>query len=283
MSARRRVGERIPPGEAWARPCRCDPNPFQCGPSCGCMGCGCLKERPVLFTGGNVIEIGADRKTQTRRIVKPFAHPVEGAQWCDCLCGEIDPSDQPCVRCREIACGRSPYGTPGDRLWVRETWAAGKGYDADPAQKLRRAKVSDMHMGINIWYRADDSGPTSWNQISDPPRLETGKANPNARGEWRPSIFMPRWASRLQLEVTGVRVERLNSISEADAIAEGVMKDRGIGCAGWWRDYLNADCALPSAVDSYASLWESINGRGSWKLNPWVWCITFKRIEVTCG
>lgn len=264
MSARRRVGERIPPGEAWARPCRCEPNPFQCGAGCECMGCGCLKERPVLFTGGNVIEIGADRKTQTRRIVKPFAHPAEGAQWCDCLCGEIDPSDQPCVRCREIACGRSPYGKPGDRLWVRETWAAGKGYDADPSQKLRRAKVSDMHMGINIWYRADESGPT----YRHGDEITIAKPNPKGRGEWRPSIFMPRWASRLQLEVTGVRVERLNSISREDAIAEGVTQ-----FFEWALD----------PVGKYRELWESINGAGSWALNPWVWCITFKRIEVTCG
>lgn len=257
------------------RPCRCDPNPFQCGEGCTCVGCGCMKEGPVLFTGENVVRIFNDLKWQTRRMVKNPAKPAHGAEWGECLCREVDPADQPCVRCEAIA-GRCPYGKPGDRLWVRETWAVGKGYDADPNQKppLPRAKVSDMHPGIRMWYRADLSNPASWRKTDwehfDDLHFE---ATPDhrARGQWRPSIFMPRWASRLQLEVTHVRVERLNEISEADAIAEGV-----------------------ESVDAYRRLWNEINGgdrRKEWITTgedetvsaPWVWCIEFSRVEVTCG
>jgi hypothetical protein len=261
------------------RPCRCDPNPFQCGEGCTCVGCGCMKERPVLFTGGNVIEIQEDRKTQTRRMVKDPAKPEPGAEWGECVCREIDPADQPCVRCEAIA-GPCPYGKPGDRLWVRETWAVGKGYDADPhfkppgakrARALPRAKVSDMHPGIRMWYRAGDGRPASWCKTDwehfDDLRFEA-RPDHKARGQWRPSIFMPRWASRLQLEVTRVRVERLNSISPEDAIAEGVTQ-----FYEWALD----------PVGKYRELWESINGAGSWALNPWVWCIDFKRVGVTCG
>lgn len=139
-----------------------------------------------------------------------------------------------------------PYGQPGDRLWVREAWQGDK---------------HDFDAGIMPLYRATDE------------RTEAG---------WRPSIHMPRWASRILLEVTAVRVERLQAISEADAIAEGIESVRNEG--KYWRDYSNPagrDCESMTAVtpvESYRTLWESINGQGSWAANPWVWVVEFNKV-----
>ncbi len=139
-----------------------------------------------------------------------------------------------------------PYGVPGDRLWVREA----HGY------------VSEDKFGPvwdSIIYRADDNA--GWS------------------GKWRPSIHMPRAASRITLEVTGVRVERLQEISEADAIAEGIEPG---AVPGWWSLYgrdANDDMDRSPRV-AYRSLWESINGPGSWDSNPFVWVVEFKRLET---
>jgi len=144
---------------------------------------------------------------------------------------------------------RCPYGQAGDRLWVRETWAKW-GRDDQCGEG-----PSQTHEPI---YRAD-SYPWDWGD------------------KWRPSIYMPRWASRITLEIIAVRVERLQDISSADAIAEGIEP-----CAsgGEWRNYLdsapNRDALTPRV--SYRSLWESINGPGSWAANPWVWVVEFKRM-----
>ncbi|MFN8993924.1 MAG: hypothetical protein ACK5X3_09750, partial [Pseudomonadota bacterium] len=142
-----------------------------------------------------------------------------------------------------------PYGQPGDRLWVREAWLTVDGESA--------------------FYRADYA--------------------PDAKGErdhgvsWRPAMFMPRWASRIELKVTGIRVERLQDISEADAVAEGV--ERTVTGDGW-RRYCNDEqqeaaglTPCSSAIGSFQSLWESINGPGAWGANPWVWVVEFRRIE----
>lgn len=158
----------------------------------------------------------------------------------------------------EFAC---PYGKPGDTLWVRETWAP-------------------LHE-----HTADGScGPSCCAYAADPPVC------PPVRTKWRPSIYMPRWASRLTLEVTGVRVERLQDISEEDAVAEGIESvntGRNIG----WLDYSgDAEAGTPyvtpagterawhSPISSYRTLWERINGAGSWDANPWVWVVEFPRV-----
>ena len=197
----------------------------------------------------------AGTKTQTRRVMKP--QPPE-----DCRLlvesifptkvdkhGEESPGDERfgvttydgdwCLPC--------PHGAPGERLWVRERWGEFRRRPGEPV------------------YYADDP-------------LALGASNP-----WRPSIFMPRRFSRITLEITGVRVERLQDISEADAIAEGI---ESLPCddVRAFRDYLDGgersgmySFQTTDARKSYRSLWESINGAGSWDANPWVWIVEFRR------
>jgi hypothetical protein len=235
-----------------------------------------MKERPILFSGPMVRTILDDTKTQTRRVVKPQA-AVLTDEMARAL-GVQPPAaeNQPVIPC--------PYGIPGDRLWVRETWQAihvsidpetGYGDDVQYAAKIPASNESGWW---SIAYAATD--PSARDCIGD-------------RGfPWRPSIFQPRWASRILLEITDVRVQRLHQISEQDARAEGAdksltreeMMDRA---AGWPR--------LPSHRSGFRNLWDTINGSTkperddngnviaardfSWSANPWVWAITFRRVH----
>lgn len=135
---------------------------------------------------------------------------------------------------------RCPYGQPGDRLWVREAWSR----DEEDGALFYRADVGTGNEADD-WQRNIDDGASGY--------------------RWKPSILMPRWASRITLEVTGVRMERLQDISEADAVAEGVSGKR------------TADADF-SAREAYSVLWEQINGPGAWDANPWVWVVEFKRV-----
>jgi len=218
-----------------------------------------VKERPILFSAPMVRALLAGTKTQTRRVCKPAeAHglsfvvevpdPQERGQVYNCShFGDEEGS----------VLFASPYGGVGDRLWVREAWRTLNVHDHVPPRELSGAKV---------WYEAQDDVPF----------------HPTAFGKLRPSMFMPRWASRLTLEVTKVYVERLQDISDADARAEGIEKQSdGIG---WKRGPISGD--IPNTATrtafprlAYQSLWESINGPGSWAANPWVWCVSFRRIE----
>lgn len=184
------------------------------------------KERPILMSGPMVRALLEGRKTQTRRACK----------------GQRELSN-----IHDFQLDRCPYGKPGQKLWVRETFSgphcmeATEGRAAVPPSKWDRSS--------HIWYWAD--------------------GNPES-GDWtkpRASIFMPRWASRILLEITDVRVERLQDISEGDAIAEG------------WEPLASRNPGNGGPFDWYRSLWESINGAGSWDANPFVWVIIFKRIE----
>ena len=141
-----------------------------------------------------------------------------------------------------------PYGVPGDRLWVRETHLyVGPGSGSDLPSYIEERKDLANHKRENVWYRADRADHESY--------------------RWTPSIHMPRWASRITLEITGVRVERLNDISEADAMAEGASPV-----------LVPPDGGDQPHVVGYRDLWESINGAGSWDANPWVWVVAFRRV-----
>jgi hypothetical protein len=188
------------------------------------------KSRPMLFSGPMVRAILDGHKWQTRRALKPRASKVYDF---------LDKSTQ-YNNCKII----SPYGQPGDQLWVRETWAM-----------------------INGQYVYAASAPRD---------IVDGKPAP-VIGGWKPSIHMPRVASRITLEVTGMRIERLNNVSEDDALAEGIVRFSVAGQSA----YGLADSGnpiLPRAALAYRDLWEKINGLGSWAANPWVWVIEFKRI-----
>lgn len=217
-----------------------------------------VKERPILFTGAMVRAILAGTKTQTRRLVKPVgrdggfvvydnetldAWPYRSDDGESCYHTTWTKDGRYCLHETPIEC---PHGAAGDRLWVRETFS-----ESEPCFLGGKAQPT-------VWYRANNNRPT-W-----------------AERRWRPSIFMRRPLSRLLLEVTDVRVQRLQDISEADAKAEGIeyVDDgrghygvRGVdGTHGW------------TAAESYGRLWESINGAGSWDRNPWVWAVNFRRV-----
>jgi len=199
-----------------------------------------MKERPILLKDEMVRAILEGRKTQTRRMVKPQPTALTS----DGLPFAQTANDESFGRLgKVIAC---PYGQPGDRLWVRETFT-------DEAGGIW------PYLGEHISYRADPLQPLC--------------------ERWTPSIHMPRWASRITLEITSVRVERLQSISYADAQAEGVQTET----ADPWFYHITTernvyDFAADEPQGSFRKLWESINGPGSWAANPWVWVVEFKRV-----
>lgn len=193
-----------------------------------------MKERPILFSAPMVRALLAGTKTQTRRVVKPQPTGFvggPGVTLCDSSPAPLVPMNDFAGTCgQEIIC---PYGQPGDRLWVRETW-----HDASSA--LHSCAL----------YRADGG------EIYG--------------GKWAPSIHMPRWASRITLEITSARAERLQDISEADALAEG--------CNVHPDHHGKPPTSIYSPVQAYRDLWERINGPGSWDANPWVWVVEFRRL-----
>jgi len=200
-----------------------------------------MKERPILFSGPMVNAILDNRKTQTRRPIKwPVFGPTIGTARIQRI---FIPED--IEKHREAIVSRCPYGQPGDRLWVREAWA-------------------DCKCG-DFYFRAD-----SFHGPDEKPYCPGCDKNLD---RWRPSILMPRWASRITLEITAVRAERLQNISAKDAVAEGVIIE-GSGM-------MDACDIASQAKDKYRDLWDSINAkRGfSWDSNPFVWVIEFKRIN----
>ena len=218
-----------------------------------------MKDRPILMSAPMVRATLAGTKSQTRRAVThpvlqglPKIGDIGGGWWGD-----------------EAFQARCPYGQPGDRLWVREAWS----HDAESLEHCRASAEDAMGGGAyGPYYRATEVAPDTLS--------------------WKPSIHMPRWASRITLLITSVRVERLQDISEADAMAEGIerlpdpvidggwsgpnrftLKGMGAGaCAGLvsWN--------APTATELYQRLWTEINGPDSWAANPWVWAVEFKRV-----
>ena len=218
-----------------------------------------MSDRPIIFSGPMVQAILAGRKTQTRRIAKINA--IMGNRVAvtspDERLIELEPGEfrRGLFHCDSTGALTGAYRLPaatGDRLWVRETWAAGA-----CAEGL---SPTCLHQGFwrrdngGLWYRADEAEP----------------AHPiTPRGRWRPSIHMPRWASRLTLLVTDVRVQRLQEISEGDAIAEGVVPR--------WPDgvEIRHDGSGGVCREAFAHLWNILHGPDAWAENPWVAAITF--------
>jgi hypothetical protein len=220
-----------------------------------------MKERPIIFSTDMVRAILAGLKTQTRRIAS-FIPLHEGLNfgWSGLKAGHYftDAPEHGWVLrarrgdgCWEDKTDRSfcRYGLPGDRLWVRETWAVSKEFDRLPGSKIPEAGHE------KVWYLAD--GP-----------------KPEWAGRTRSARFMPRWASRIVLDVVNLRLERVQKITPADVVAEGIIKTED-------GSYLGPD-GYPHghAWEAFSRLWDSINAKRGYSFdsNPWVWVIEFKRV-----
>lgn len=226
-----------------------------------------MTDRPILFSAPMVRALLAGRKTQTRRPLYTVRGMGDRALGGDCVHDHYPQATPP---------GTYPViGTwfkakPGDRLWVRETWGL---YDpdghsdmnSDLRQKMPASAFVTGDEKVLAFWRRRVAYRATWQE----PRYGVGPAGPVL---WRPSIHMPRWISRIALEVTDKRVERLQDISPSDALAEGVWTGA--------QEMLNSERAgvLVDHVGAYRSLWEHINGPGTWADNPWVVALTFKRI-----
>ena len=251
-----------------------------------------MNTRPILFSSSMIRAILDGRKSQTRRVVKgsinglhhngwPLHELRSYANWPLSGLREVDPDAM--VAVFDIQCAvddtriervRCPYGTIGDRIWVRETWAVERCCDDESPSQI------ESHYPVTY--------------LADAPRDQMHAA---FQGKSRPSIFMPRWASRITMEITGIRVERVQDISEADARAEGMLPNWVGDPAEFDPDehgYLPFDADeegnVPgcdpydsfTARDCFARLWDSINGAkagASFEANPWVWIVEFKRAE----
>lgn len=229
-----------------------------------------MKDRPILFSGPMVRALIDGTKTQTRRIVKPQPaalhhlgiHRAKVNDGPHCQRIYEWGMEQPVNGCFVSEC--CPYGVPGDRLWIRETIA------------VHSRHCEGQGIGYTLEYRADGRTRELQPDLRVLPGHECYPHQKIADKGWRPSIHMPRWASRITLEITDVRVQRLQDISEEDAALEGV---EGKGKT-WACPLLKSGLCL--VVDNprraFRGLWDMVNGAGSWYANPWVWAISFRRI-----
>lgn len=232
-----------------------------------------MRERPILFSGPMILALLAGRKTVTRRVVKPQPTPCEYAPGKHALAGQV-------IEGNDAVLAQCPYGKPGDLLWVKETWRTAAVLD-ELSPRAIAAKALEAGYELPwapLQYEADGKS-VDWDYLWKGP------------GKVRVSIHMPRWASRLTLEVVSVRVERLHDFTDNDAKAEGLscltkdggrtykygIPDRdglpGTDDTGWpWVEWARDPC------EAFQRLWVSINGAESWDANPWVWRVEFKRI-----
>lgn len=217
-----------------------------------------MTERGMIFNAEMVRAILDGRKTQTRRIMKPQPEPCpRGGHWWPSNVFKTMLHVE-----EEMQNGKGgwgglvgdacPFGDVGDRIWVRETFQ-GPLFDYDLMDSYCKDPTPFEKPEFCV-YKADGV-----------PAPEFYDADDELHCCWRPSIHMPRWACRILLEITNVRVERLKSISDGDAIREGCST----------ADMKSGDCV----ADVFARLWASIYGDESWNSNPWVWVISFKRVE----
>lgn len=221
-----------------------------------------MKERPIIFNDEMVRAILAGRKTMTRRPMK--VQPESPNFGLSFITESNRKSDEgkyfwsisdACglkIRSNPFPC---PFGAVGDRLWVREAFQ-GPLFDEDQVQEYWEDN-SRFENPEFCEYRADGNHEPEYFDADD-----------NLRHGWRPSIHMPRWASRITLEITDIRVERLQDITEGDARSEGVTL---------------SNPRILSHRDEFRQLWGDIYGCDGWRSNPWVWVIAFKRVDTGCA
>lgn len=218
-----------------------------------------MKERPIIFHESLIESLLDGRKTQTRRVMK--VQPPQG--W-----GGISDRAAMLTEC--------PHGKPGDLLWVREAWGKGGGY-GEECQTVCYKSDSTCYIGSEQYpvedvIRGTFGSPESTITYSSP-----------RDNKWNSPVAMPRWASRITLEITCVRVERLQDISVKDSRAEGVQElplQKGKP-GSWWRYEAFASKHYRTEIDAFRGLWTNINKspENSWEANPWVWVIDFKKLE----
>ncbi len=214
-----------------------------------------MKERGMIFNAEMVRAILDGRKTQTRRPIR--IEPSSGVRTSPFVKSGFEDGHGKMLSC--------PFGAVGDRIWVRETWAMLGNEDRCPIDWNDNVVKDGGHDAARIYRASCTQGDYGLWQIPDDADWKPHTDSMQYDGTWTPSIHMPRWASRITLEITDVRVERLNSISDTDANAEGVSAD-----------------PLSPARYVFGSLWQSIYGADnpqSWQANPWVWVIEFRRVE----
>ncbi|HDZ0557824.1 TPA: hypothetical protein RRU08_003758 [Klebsiella pneumoniae] len=235
-----------------------------------------MKEHGMIFNGEMVWAILDGRKTQTRRIMKPQPEPCpHGGHWWPSNVFKTMLHVE-----EEMQNGKGgwgglvgdacPFGDVGDRIWVREAYRFPASLDDVSPTGVGEMAVATGYRKpwAPTFYEFTGTFSDGWKGFETPPKVSDA-------GKLRPSIHMPRWASRILLEITDVRVERLNAISQEDAQAEGME------LTGWRPTYSDPDSGgeVMTPYDNFAELWSSIYGDESWKANPWVWVISFKRVE----
>lgn len=226
-----------------------------------------MADRPIIFSGAMVRAILAGRKSQTRRVLKlqpiPFAVNDKGTL-CDVGLMHVGGDRLPRVTLGRVVTMQEVPFAVGDRLWVRETWRTTYGLDWRDDDLDRPLRPSEF-----------DPTTTPIEYLAD----ETCELN----GATRSPIFMPRWASRITLEVTEVRVERLQDISDEDVRAEGALRpatNLETGQDGYWSGKAAEARFVLTRREAFAGLWNSIHGKDAWDANPWVAAITFRPVSV---
>ncbi len=225
-----------------------------------------MKERGMIFNGEMVRAILEGRKTQTRRMLSPLQLKMIDVAASIGECYQLESVHQH-ANSQSYYREWCPFGAVGDRLWVRETWGD-VNLEGIPAIAYRAD--GDVYSPMDDESFLDKDGAFKY----DDPRVAKycfaawySDLISGTEGNWRPAIHMPRWASRITLEITDVRVERLQGISEADAKAEGIIPAAGGVEQGWQHRF------------NFRELWIGIYGEESWQHSPWVWVIEFKRVE----
>jgi hypothetical protein len=243
------------------------------------------RERPILFSAPMVLAILSGKKTQTRRLLRP--QPVSNGSHYSRELGDIVCRNDylpPSAMLLRVGRGKNacevadceepwerfcPYGQVGDRLWVRETWQGWErvSYEADEWEPLTPDYLIGRGHSSIAEYVAERGHP----------HVEHA-AGGKSVGPWRPSIHMPRWAARLLLEVTDVRVERLQDVGGHDVVSEGLKLTR-CDCEPCRMSATMCPADETGHIMAFAELWDSINAkRAPWSSNPWVWVVGFKRV-----